>query len=59
VIFLPIAFFIAMFASVALCAFVRRTAPAIGAVVAPRADRWHSEPTPTMGGVAIAIACVV
>jgi UDP-GlcNAc:undecaprenyl-phosphate GlcNAc-1-phosphate transferase len=59
VIFFPLAFFIALFASVALCALVRRTAPAIGAVVAPRADRWHSEPTPTMGGVAIAIACVI
>src|SRR5258706_866733 len=48
-----------MLACVALCAVVRRTAPAIGAVVPPRADRWHSEPTPTMGGVAIAIAAVV
>ena len=48
-----------MLACVALCAVVRRTAPAIGAVVPPRADRWHSEPTPTMGGVAIAIAAVL
>jgi UDP-GlcNAc:undecaprenyl-phosphate GlcNAc-1-phosphate transferase len=48
-----------MLASVALCALVRRTAPAIGAVVPPRADRWHSEPTPTMGGVAIAVAAVL
>jgi UDP-GlcNAc:undecaprenyl-phosphate GlcNAc-1-phosphate transferase len=48
-----------MLACVALCALVRRTAPAIGAVVPPRADRWHSEPTPTMGGVAIAIAAVL
>jgi len=48
-----------MLACVALCALVRRTAPAIGAVVTPRADRWHSEPTPTMGGVAIAIAAVL
>ena len=29
-------------------------APAIGAVVPPRPDRWHSAPTPTMGGIAIA-----
>jgi UDP-GlcNAc:undecaprenyl-phosphate/decaprenyl-phosphate GlcNAc-1-phosphate transferase len=40
-------------------AVVRRTAPAMGAVVAPRADRWHAEPTPTMGGIAIAAATVV
>jgi len=48
-----------MLACVALCALVRRTAPAIGAVVPPRADRWHSEPTPTMGGVAIAVAAML
>ena len=48
-----------MLACVALCALVRRTAPAIGAVVPPRADRWHSEPTPTMGGIAIAVAAVL
>ena len=53
-----LAFVIALLASLALSAVVRRTAPAIGSVVAPRADRWHSEPTPTMGGVAIAVACV-
>ena len=29
--------------------------PTIGAVVPPRPDRWHSAPTPTMGGMAIAI----
>jgi UDP-GlcNAc:undecaprenyl-phosphate GlcNAc-1-phosphate transferase len=44
---------------VALCAVVRRSAPALGAVVPPRADRWHSEPTPTMGGIAIALAAVL
>ena len=37
---------------------VRRWAPRIGAVVPPRADRWHSEPTPTMGGILIVIAIV-
>src|SRR5712691_5411181 len=40
--------------TVALGALVRRTAPAMGAVVPPRADRWHNRPTPTMGGVAFA-----
>ena len=48
-----------MLASVALCSVVRRTAPAVGAVVRPRADRWHSEPTPTMGGIAIAAAAMM
>ena len=58
-IYSSLAFLISMLACVALCALVRRTAPAIGAVVPPRADRWHSEPTPTMGGVAIAVAAVL
>jgi UDP-GlcNAc:undecaprenyl-phosphate GlcNAc-1-phosphate transferase len=35
---------------------VRRLAPRMGAVVPPRADRWHVTPTPTMGGVAIVLA---
>ena len=52
-------FAIATAVSVALGAVVRRTAPAIGAVVPPRPDRWHNAPTPTMGGVAIAAATVV
>ena len=45
-------------ASVAVAAgsLVRRTAPAIGAVVPPRPDRWHDKPTPTMGGIAIVLA---
>jgi len=59
VIYLSVAFFISLLTSVALSAVVRRTAPAIGAVVAPRADRWHSEPTPTMGGIAITIATLL
>ena len=58
-IYLPIAFLISLAASVALCAIVRRAAPAIGAIVPPSADRWHSEPTPTMGGLAIAAATVL
>jgi len=40
----------------ALGAVVRRSAPAFGAVVPPRPDRWHRAPTPTMGGIAIAVA---
>ena len=58
-IYLLLAFVISLLASVALCASVRRIAPSVGAVVPPRADRWHSEPTPTMGGVAIAIAATL
>ena len=46
-------------ASVALGAVVRRTAPRLGAVVPPRPDRWHSAPTPTMGGVGIAAATFI
>src|SRR3954469_6017858 len=49
-----LAFAVATAVAIALGAVVRRTAPRIGAVVPPRADRWHSEPTPTMGGIAIA-----
>ncbi len=33
---------------------MRRVAAAGGAFVPPRADRWHTAPTPTMGGIAIA-----
>jgi UDP-GlcNAc:undecaprenyl-phosphate GlcNAc-1-phosphate transferase len=50
------AFALATVAAVAVGAVVRRCAPAIGAVVPPRPDRWHRAPTPTMGGVAIAAA---
>jgi UDP-GlcNAc:undecaprenyl-phosphate/decaprenyl-phosphate GlcNAc-1-phosphate transferase len=54
-----LAFVIAMVASLALGALVRRFAPTIGAVVPPRPDRWHRAPTPTMGGMAIASATVI
>ena len=45
--------------AIAVGALVRRLAPAYGAVVPPRPDRWHSAPTPTMGGIAIASATLV
>jgi UDP-GlcNAc:undecaprenyl-phosphate GlcNAc-1-phosphate transferase len=51
---LLLTFALAAGCAVALGAVVRRAAPAVGAVVPPRADRWHGSPTPTMGGVAIA-----
>ncbi|HEY6360070.1 MAG TPA: hypothetical protein VIX63_03160 [Vicinamibacterales bacterium] len=55
---LLIAFVIAMAVTVAGGALVRRFAPTVGGVVPPRPDRWHSAPTPTMGGIAIAIGTV-
>ena len=58
-IYFPLAFVISLLSSTALCAAVRRSAPAFGAVVTPRADRWHDAPTPTMGGVAIAMATLL
>ena len=54
-----LAFAIALIASLALGALVRRFAPTIGAVVPPRPDRWHRAPTPTMGGMAIASATTI
>src|SRR5688572_16195991 len=44
--------------AVAMGALVRRIAPAVGAVVPPRPDRWSSAPTPTMGGIAIALSTI-
>jgi UDP-GlcNAc:undecaprenyl-phosphate GlcNAc-1-phosphate transferase len=51
-----LSFVIATVAAIALGGLIRRAAPTAGAVVPPRPDRWHHEPTPTMGGIAIAIA---
>ena len=53
-IFLAVVFALATACSLAGGALVRRLASARGAVVPPRPDRWHSAPTPTMGGIAIA-----
>jgi UDP-GlcNAc:undecaprenyl-phosphate GlcNAc-1-phosphate transferase len=53
-----LSFVVATAAAVAMGAAVRRVAPVIGAVVPPRPDRWSSAPTPTMGGVAIALATI-
>ena len=50
---------VAIGTAVAAGAAVRRLAPVFGAVVPPRPDRWHSAPTPTMGGIAIAVATVI
>ena len=56
---LLLTFALAAAAAVTFGAGVRRVAPVIGAVVPPRADRWHEQPTPTMGGIAIAGATLV
>lgn len=53
-----LSFLVATAAALAAGAQVRRLAPAYGAVVPPRPDRWHSVPTPTMGGLAIAFGTV-
>jgi UDP-GlcNAc:undecaprenyl-phosphate GlcNAc-1-phosphate transferase len=45
--------------SVVFCGAVRRIALRGHAVLPPRADRWHSAPTPTMGGVGFAMAMLV
>jgi UDP-GlcNAc:undecaprenyl-phosphate/decaprenyl-phosphate GlcNAc-1-phosphate transferase len=58
VIFLAAVFAVATVCSLVAGLLVRRVAPAIGAVVPPRPDRWHSSPTPTMGGIAIAIGTI-
>jgi len=56
VILLAVLFIVAAAASVAAGGVVRRVAARAGMVVPPRPDRWHAAPTPTMGGVAIAVA---
>ncbi len=56
--FLTVVFAIAAACSIAGGALIRRLAPASGAVVPPRPDRWHTSPTPTMGGIAIAAATI-
>jgi UDP-GlcNAc:undecaprenyl-phosphate/decaprenyl-phosphate GlcNAc-1-phosphate transferase len=53
------AFLTALVASILLGGVMRWLSASIGAVVPPRPDRWHSQPTPTMGGVAIAGATIV
>src|SRR6188768_501523 len=56
---LLVGFVAALVLSILLGAVMRWLSASIGAVVPPRPDRWHSQPTPTMGGVAIAGATIV
>lgn len=44
--------------ALALTALARVVSPKIGLVAAPRRDRWHSKPTPLLGGSAIYLAFV-
>jgi UDP-GlcNAc:undecaprenyl-phosphate/decaprenyl-phosphate GlcNAc-1-phosphate transferase len=45
--------------AIVLTALARRVSPRVGLVAAPRRDRWHSKPTPLLGGVAIYLAFVL
>ncbi len=45
----------AFLASLALTGVCGRLARRLGVVATPRADRWHREPVPLLGGVAIAV----
>lgn len=49
-------FIIALLASVILVPIVRVLARRLGKVAQPRGDRWHSQPTPYLGGLAIFMA---
>jgi UDP-GlcNAc:undecaprenyl-phosphate GlcNAc-1-phosphate transferase len=57
--FLAAVFVVAAACSLAGGALVRKVAALRGAVVPPRPDRWHTAPTPTMGGVAIVFGTAV
>jgi UDP-GlcNAc:undecaprenyl-phosphate GlcNAc-1-phosphate transferase len=49
-------FLVALVLSIAATLACERIARRVGLVTAPRADRWHREPTPLLGGVAIIVA---
>lgn len=55
--FLPL--IIALLASLFLVPAVRWFSFRIGQVAIPRTDRWHRQPTPTLGGVGIFIALAI
>ncbi len=56
---LGLAFGLAFGLSAVVTPLVGRLATSIGVVAKPRQDRWHSKPTPLLGGVAIYVAAVV
>jgi UDP-GlcNAc:undecaprenyl-phosphate/decaprenyl-phosphate GlcNAc-1-phosphate transferase len=53
------AFGLALGISALLTPLVARWATSTGIVAAPRKDRWHSKPTPLLGGVAIYVAATL
>ncbi|MCX6546023.1 MAG: hypothetical protein NTV05_16630 [Acidobacteria bacterium] len=56
---LPLVFVLGVAIAAALSFVVRRVAASRGAVVSARPDRWHRDPTPTFGGIAMAAATVI
>jgi UDP-GlcNAc:undecaprenyl-phosphate GlcNAc-1-phosphate transferase len=52
-------FGISLVSSLALVPIVRRFSYRIGSVVTPREDRWHRDPTPTLGGIGIFTAFII
>jgi UDP-GlcNAc:undecaprenyl-phosphate GlcNAc-1-phosphate transferase len=48
-----LAFLISLITSLILVPFVRWVTKKSGRVAKPRQDRWHSQPTPNLGGIAI------
>lgn len=52
-------FIVATALSAGLTPLVRLLALRTGFVVAPRSDRWHSKPTPVLGGIAMVVPFVV
>src|SRR5262245_27507500 len=53
------AFALAFALSLAVTLVTERVMKRLGVVARPRADRWHREPVPLLGGVAIVLATIV
>ncbi len=49
----------ALAANLLITPLVRRLGLRLGRVASPRLDRWHTQPTPTLGGVGIFAAFVL
>ena len=56
---LGLTFIFAFATGLAAVPLVRKLSFRIGKVAQPRKDRWHSQPTPTLGGVAMFTAFIV
>jgi len=56
---LAIRFLAAAGLSAVLIAIYLRLSTRLRLVAVPRADRWHSQPTPNSGGIAILISCAI